>query len=229
MQIIWLGHSGFRIEIEDQVLLVDPWLGGNPTFPDDKRSEAIADASAILLTHGHFDHAADIEGIVKDTGAHLYAMVELAGILEHRGFQTTGFNFGGTVAIGATTVTMVRAAHSSTIELDGRLLPAGDPAGFILRGEGHTIYISGDTDVMADMGVIAERYAPDIGILCCGGHFTMDMAGAAFAAKKYFNFKTVIPCHYKTFPLLAQSAQPLVDALPDIDVIEPQVLAPIEI
>lgn len=33
MKIIWLGHSGFRIEIEQAVLLIDPWLTGNPMFP----------------------------------------------------------------------------------------------------------------------------------------------------------------------------------------------------
>ncbi len=33
MNIIWLGHSGFRIEIGQAVLLVDPWLTGNPMFP----------------------------------------------------------------------------------------------------------------------------------------------------------------------------------------------------
>ena len=44
MKIIWLGHSSFRIEIGDQVLLVDPWLTGNPMFPKDRRAEAIAGA-----------------------------------------------------------------------------------------------------------------------------------------------------------------------------------------
>ncbi len=33
MQITWLGHSGFRISIEGAVLLIDPWLDGNPLFP----------------------------------------------------------------------------------------------------------------------------------------------------------------------------------------------------
>ena len=55
----------------------------------------------------------------------------------------------------------------------------------------------------------------------------MDMKRAAFAAKKYFDFKTVIPCHYRTFPLLEQSAEALKSGLPGVDVIEPEVLAPI--
>ena len=37
MQITWLGHSGFRIEIEEAVLLVDPWITGNPSFPAGQR------------------------------------------------------------------------------------------------------------------------------------------------------------------------------------------------
>jgi L-ascorbate metabolism protein UlaG (beta-lactamase superfamily) len=52
----------------------------------------------------------------------------------------------------------------------------------------------------------------------------MDMSRAAYAAQRYFDFKTVIPCHYKTFPLLEQSAQVLIDALPGVDVIEPKVM-----
>ena len=57
----------------------------------------------------------------------------------------------------------------------------------------------------------------------------MDMKRAAYAARKFFNFRTVIPCHYRTFPLLAQSAEELRAGLPGVRVIEPQVLEPIEL
>ena len=97
----------------------------------------------------------------------------------------------------------------------------------MLEGDGHVIYISGDTDIMADMEWMGDLHAPDIGILSCGGHFTMDMKRAAYAAHRYFNFKTVIPCHYRTFPLLEQSAAELASGLPGVNVIEPQVLHPI--
>ncbi|MCY4168732.1 MAG: hypothetical protein OXD36_00610 [Rhodobacter sp.] len=33
MKLTWLGHGGFRIEIEDRTPLLDPWLSGNPVFP----------------------------------------------------------------------------------------------------------------------------------------------------------------------------------------------------
>ena len=123
-------------------------------------------------------------------------------------------------------MTLVGARHSSSMAGLGY---AGTEAGFMISGEGKTIYFSGDTDVMADMGVYQDLHAPDIGILSCGGHFTMDMKRAAYAAKKFFKFKTVIPCHYKTFPLLAQDAKELAKGLPGVDVIEPEVMKAIEL
>ena len=93
----------------------------------------------------------------------------------------------------------------------------------MIAGEGRTIYFSGDTDVMADMGVFEELHHPEIGILCAGGHFTMDMERAAFAARRFFDFETVIPCHYRTFPLLEQSAEKLVAGLPGVRVLTPEV------
>ena len=57
--------------------------------------------------------------------------------------------------------------------------------------------------------------------------FTMDMRRVAYAAKKFFKFKTLIPGHYRTFPILEQSADLLVRELPEVEVIEPEVLEPI--
>jgi len=106
---------------------------------------------------------------------------------------------------------------------------AGSEAGFMIAGEGHVIYVSGDTDIMADMEWMGDFHKPDIGLLCCGGHYTMDMDRAAYAAQRYFDFKTIIPCHYKTFPILAQTADALVNALPNVNVMTPDVMETIDI
>lgn len=224
MRIIWLGHSGFRIEIEEAVLLVDPWLTRNPMFPANRRDEAIRGATHILLTHAHGDHLGDAVSIAKELDIEIAGIYDLMGFLAARdGVRIIGFNKGGTITPGGARVTLVNASHSSSTE-GGNV---GTEAGFMIAGEGHTIYVSGDTDIMADMQWMGEYHAPDIGILCTGGHYTMDMKRAAWAAKRYFNFKTVIPCHYRTFPLLEQSAAEMVSALPGVRVIEPQVLVPI--
>lgn len=227
MKITWLGHSGFRIEIGDQVLLLDPWLT-NPLFQPEKRAEAIADATHILLTHGHFDHTADAVTIAKELDIPVVGMFDMVSYWESaEGIKIIGFNKGGTVMLGDVAVTMVNAVHSSSISTDHGPMYAGGEAGYVLSHGDRAVYISGDTDVMMDMELIEALHGPEIGILCAGGHFTMDMTRAAYAAKRFFNFKTLIPCHYKTFPILSESAENLVQALPDVNVIEPEVMEPI--
>ena len=68
MKITWLGHASFRIEIEGAVLLVDPWLEGNPSFPKGKGDAALSGATHILVTHGHGDHASSTLTIAKERG-----------------------------------------------------------------------------------------------------------------------------------------------------------------
>ncbi len=229
MKITWLGHASFRIEIGEQVLLIDPWIEGNPVFDENRRDEATQGATHILLTHGHFDHASETVSLARSLGIPVLGIFDLMGFwAEKHEIETVGFNKGGTVTLGDVAITMVNAVHSSSLKGEDGPIYAGAEAGYMIAGEGHVIYLSGDTDIMADMEWMADYHKPDIGILCAGGHFTMDMARAAYAAKRYFDFQPVIPCHYKTFPALEQSADPLVAGLPGVDVKTPEVMETVE-
>lgn len=230
MQITWLGHSGFRIQIEGAVLLIDPWLAGNPSFPSDQREAALSGATHILLSHGHGDHASGVVAISKERDIPVVCIHEMATWLDSaQGCKSLGFGKGGTVDLNGAKVTMVNASHSSSIDFrDGGLGVAGSEAGFMIAGEGQTIYFAGDTDIMADMDWMGDLHKPNIGILPIGGHYTMDGARAAYACRRYFRFDTVIPCHYKTFPLLAQDASQLRSGVPvGTRVIEAEVMVPI--
>ena len=231
MRVTWMGHGSFRIEAAGQVMLLDPWVEGNPSFPEDRTDEAIAGATAILLTHGHFDHTKDCVDIAKKTGAPLYGMYELVNwFAAVDGVEGTGFNRGGTVRIGDVAVTLVAASHSSTVAGDGGPMPMGQECGFMISAGGKTLYAMGDTDIMADWEWMGELHNPDCALVPMGGHFTMDGARAAWGIRKYLpKMSSVIPGHYKTFPLLAQDAEALKAGLPGVAVHEPEVMGSVDL
>jgi L-ascorbate metabolism protein UlaG (beta-lactamase superfamily) len=54
--------------------------------------------------------------------------------------------------------------------------------------------------------LIAERTPVDVAIVPIGGHYTMDRHDAVVAAK-LVGARTVIPCHYNTFPPIETDAE----------------------
>ena len=224
MRLIWLGHASWRLEIENAVILIDPWLDGNPSFPDAQKADAIKGATHILITHGHGDHASEAVGLAKELSIPVAGIYDLMQFWEgEQGIATVGFNKGGTVDLGGAQITMVNAVHSSSLG-HGAEGPnyAGHEAGYMIAGEGKVIYFSGDTDIMADMEWMGDLHKPDIGILSVGGHFTMDPARAAYAAKRWFNFDTIVCSHYLTFDFLEPDIAPLRDL--GAKLIEPKVM-----
>lgn len=225
MEITWLGHSGFKMKIASLTFLIDPWLKNNPMFPENKISETLEGVSHCLISHAHDDHAKDVLELAKEKNITLVGIYDYISYVDlTKKVKGIGFNKGGTIQLGPIEITMVSASHSSSFNSKNGLLYGGSEVGYMITYNNRTIYFSGDTDIMADMDWFGELHNPEIGILSAGGHYTMDMSRAAFAANKYFNFKTVIPCHYKTFPVLEQDAEVLIKSLPNSRVIEPIVL-----
>jgi L-ascorbate metabolism protein UlaG (beta-lactamase superfamily) len=57
------------------------------------------------------------------------------------------------------------------------------------------------------MALINELHEPKIGIVPIGDRFTMGGAVAALACRRFFNFETVVPCHFGTFPMIDPTAE----------------------
>lgn len=124
-------------------------------------------------------------------------------------------NTGGTIHLGGFSTTFVNALHSSAqITEDGVSHALGNANGLVLHFEDEpTLYHMGDTDIFSDMALINELHQPEIGLVPIGDRFTMGGAVAALACQRFFNFGTVIPCHYGSFPIVDQTPDTFVSAM----------------
>jgi L-ascorbate metabolism protein UlaG (beta-lactamase superfamily) len=96
----------------------------------------------------------------------------------------------------------------------------------IAAREGKTVYHMGDTAIFSDMGLINEIYRPTIGFVPIGDRFTMGAKTAALACKRFFQFETIVPCHYGTFPIIDQTADEFVAEMASNAVVVPKVGVP---
>ena len=65
MKLKWLGTAGFQVDTGNVVFLIDPYLTRNPasTPGQDLQPKDLSGAAQIFLSHGHFDHLADVPHI----------------------------------------------------------------------------------------------------------------------------------------------------------------------
>jgi L-ascorbate metabolism protein UlaG (beta-lactamase superfamily) len=216
MKITWLGHSAFRLDSATASILIDPFLSYNPSFAGLDLKDQTKGVTHILLTHGHGDHVGDTVQLAKETGATVLANADLAAWLGSKGVEKIEMgNTGGTIGFEGFSVTFTNALHSSAqITEDGVSHALGNANGLMLHFDDEASLLHmGDTDIFSDMQLIKELHQPDIGLVPIGDRFTMGGAVAALACQRYFDFKTAIPCHYGTFPIIDQTPEKFVAGL----------------
>lgn len=222
MDIQFLGHSAFKVRIPGATLLIDPFLTGNPSFPEDMSVEQASEGVGhVLLTHGHYDHVGDTIDILKATGGTLTANFEICMWAKDQGIENVNpVEQGGCVNMGAFDVAMTNAVHSSSIasspERNVMDIYLGNPAGVVVMAENEpTLLHMGDTDIFSDMALINEIYQPQVGIVPIGDRFTMGARTASMACKRFFEFQTIVPCHYGTMPILDQGVDHFLECMGD--------------
>ena len=195
--IKYLGHSSFQILTGTHSILIDPFLTGNPSA---STTADEIDADAILVTHGHEDHVADVEAIAKRTGALLVANYEIVTWFQGRGIQNAHpMHIGGQHSFEFGTVKLTIAHHGSSLP-DGS--NGGNPAGIILKTDHGNIYHAGDTGLFLDMQLIGDE-GIQVAILPIGDNFTMGPEDSV-KATRYLQPEIVIPAHFNTWPLIEQ-------------------------
>lgn len=211
MKVSYHGHSVVKIETNGKVILIDPFLTGNPTA--DLKAEDVK-VDAILLSHGHGDHVGDTVELAKKNNAVVVAPFELATFLSWQGVNTHPMHIGGSHEFDFGKVKFTQAFHGSSYinEENKTITCTGMPAGILFTAEEKTVYHAGDTALFSDMKLIGELNNIDVAFLPIGDNFTMGPEDAVLAAK-WVQAKTVVPMHYNTFPVIEQDPYQFVEKL----------------
>ncbi len=213
MKLSFIGHSCFLIESAVGRVVVDPFLTGNPqaTLSPDQ-----VEVDAVLLTHGHGDHVGDAAAIARRLNVPVVAVYELATLLGWQGVDARAQHIGGACQYPFGRVKFTHATHGTghIDEANHTITYCGGAAGLLYSAEGQTVYHLGDTGLTSDLALVGRREAVDVALVPIGDHYTMGPQDAAEAVAMIGPAK-VVPCHYNTFPAIAQDPQDFVRAVGD--------------
>ena len=193
----WLSHACISIQADETILLVDPFISGNPLAPV---SADQIQADYIFVSHGHGDHVGDTVEIAQRTGATVVSNFEIHNWLVSQGVRNVhpqhiggGFNY----PWGRVKLTI---AHHGSALPDGSY--GGNPSGFIFYVQGKKIYHACDTGLFYDMKLIGEE-GIDLAVLPIGDNFTMGPEDS-LRAVQLIAPQMVVPIHYDTFDVIKQ-------------------------
>lgn len=202
MKVTFYGHSCFLAESGTGAVLFDPFLSGNPSAAvsaDQVRCDA------ILLSHAHGDHVGDAVGIANRLNIPVVAVYELATVLGWQGITAHAQHLGGAHDYPFGRVKFTPAAHGSCMidEAHQQIVYCGTPASILYTAERRTIFHLGDTALLSDFELVGRLNQVDLMLVPIGDNYTMGPEDAAEAVRMV-RPKRVVPCHYDTFPLIAQ-------------------------
>jgi L-ascorbate metabolism protein UlaG (beta-lactamase superfamily) len=74
LDLTWLGTAGFRVRAGAEVFLIDPYLSRNPEAQPNQPLHPgdIREGKRIFISHGHFDHLADVPRIAANLGSKVF-------------------------------------------------------------------------------------------------------------------------------------------------------------
>ncbi len=201
VSIRFLGHSFFRIGFKGKNVLVDPFVGKTNGTPDfacietpKVRTEDLQNVDVVLVSHEHFDHFDPdlIKKIVTENNACLVCHESLVSEL---GLQKRFIH-----PIVAREKINVRGISIEAVDVHHP--KSFYPLGFVMQGNGASVFHAGDTDLLDDF----DKISADIALLPIGGYETMDCVDAVRATKA-MKPQVAIPMHFNTFPVI--KADPL--------------------
>jgi len=208
VQMTFYGNQHFKfVTPGGQVILINPWVKGNPDWPKDMKIEEVRKVDAIFVSGGHGDDMGQADEIAKQSGATIVTPAELGTYFQLAGVpapQIFGSAAGGQGAIAGVKYQIVHTHHGTGYTVPNQLMRqyGGVNSGYILTFDnGLKVYFASSSPLTMEFQLFGSRYKPHVALLPIGGRFQMYPDDAAYAAKLLMtdnqNLKTVVPQHHR--------------------------------
>lgn len=166
--VTFVGHATVRVRYPDLTILCDPMLGGRlglirrAVAPGLTAAE-LADVNLILIGNAAPDHLHVPTLRRLPRGATIVVPPRCAGLVSDLGFaRVVELGIGQSLRHRGVDVASVPARNETG---------GGRPScGYVLRGDGPSVYYCGDTGYFSGFNEIGRRWRPDIALLPIGGY-----------------------------------------------------------
>ena len=219
LHITWYGHASTLVEIDGRRVLIDPvWsercspsslAGPRRLHPAPVPLDQLPRVDAILISHDHYDHLdlATVRGLTSGQDAPFLVPLGVGAHLDRWGVpaeRIIELDWDDGVTIAGLRLTATAARHFS-----GRAFTRDRSqwASWVIAGERHRVFYTGDSGYFDGYAGIGERYGPfDASLMQIGAYdpswpdihmFPED----AVAAHLELRGGLLIPVHWATFDL----------------------------
>ncbi len=179
--VTWYGHSAFLIEFEGKRILIDPMLGevaspipfGSARWPYEEPipMDELKDIDILIISHDHYDHL-DHGTIIalKDEVKHFYTALGVGSHLKRWGVSAeriTELDWWESADQEGVHLVSAPARHFSGRGITDRNCTQW--ASWVIKGENHNLYFSGDGGYGPHFEEIGEKEGPfDLAFMECG-------------------------------------------------------------
>ena len=226
LSALWIGHSTVLLQIDDKVIITDPFL--SETAGEFARRvvepgidpKNIPPCDIILISHSHFDHLNYLSLEMLEEKSSKTALVFPAGLENYlpdynmnlvRMKNDKGYEneyIGETKTINGVKVTTVYAQHwGGRYGFDGYLWGDNAFTGYIIEYNGLTVYFAGDTGYDSfKFKQIGKMFKIDLALIPIGPCADCKQCGTynhvfpldAYELYKDIHPKWMLPIHYGT-------------------------------
>ncbi len=216
--VTFIGHSSFLLQVDGRKVLIDPVFSKRLILLRRQRHpgvliEELPPVDLVLLTHAHMDHLdlASLRRVVRATrrlsgrAPDVVVPRGVEDLVESLGFsQVHRLEWWEQINVQGLKITMTPCRHWGARMFRDVHRGYG---GYVVEGDGQSVYHSGDTAYFEGFREIGRRLQPELALLPIGAYFPDSYRSVhtspeeAVRAFVELGADQMVPMHYGTFRL----------------------------